>query len=216
MGKWAQAFDPADTVSMKFFTGTFNEIETDFMVIPKGKFRYKKMKMAGLDVQVMEMPYAEDQLSMLILLPSKTLGFVRLMKSQSFVYQLETLMQSIGAQLVKRDMKVMMPKFRLETNHSLIPALSNMGIRKIFQAGVGELQGINGNNNLIVTNLMHKAIIDVSEDGTTADVTSGNIETRDALDEATPIEFRVDHPFMFVIRDRITGMIFAMGKVENV
>jgi len=84
-----------------------------------------------------------------------------------------------------------------------------MGIRDAFHAGMANFSGINGTRSLYISDVIHKAFLEVNEEGTEAAAATGIVSK-----SIKPI-MRVDHPFLFIIRDNHSGSILFLGKIEN-
>ena len=110
--------------------------------------------------------------------------------------------------LKPRRVILMLPKFELETEYNLLEILQDFGLISLSNANT-DFAGINQHQNLRVSRVIHKAYIQVNEDGDT---------TTASKDEATdvgPIPFIVDRPFMFLIRDNSNGLILFLGEVKS-
>ena len=107
---------------------------------------------------------------------------------------------------------VTMPKFKHSYENQLIENMKKMGICRVFNedAQLGKLSSYRG---LSVTKLQQNTLIEVNEEGTTAAaVTMGEIgPTANVL----PSRFIIDHPFIYIIRERTTGVILFIGKVQT-
>jgi len=166
-------------------------------------------------VQALEMPYKEDDISMYVLLPEQRDGLKKILKSSQVEQQVKAVIKDLEKEIPEEKMNVWMPKFKVETSYSLQSALSSIGINKIF-SGQADLSGINGRKDLQVTQIKHKAVVRVDEEGTeAAAVTSIEVGTTSLGDNARATDFRADHPFLFLIKDKATGTVLFIGKVEE-
>jgi serpin B len=109
-----------------------------------------------------------------------------------------------------------LPKFKMTQQFQLQSALGSMGMPLAFGAQA-DFSGITGNRDLLISAVIHKAYVDVNEEGTeaaaaTAVVMRGNMARMQ--EPATPV-FRADHPFIFLIRDNRSGGILFMGRVAD-
>jgi serpin B len=158
------------------------------------------------------MPYVNDSMSMVILLPASKDGLGKVIASP----ELRSAIYNLNNQFDYTAMDVSIQKFKLETDYSLIETLTQMGIRKVFTSEA-DLSGINGQRNLIVSEIKHKAVVKVDEAGTeAAAVTFVAVMPTSAMVPMTPpIEFKADRPFMFLIRNKGTGLVYFIGKVEE-
>jgi serpin B len=94
--------------------------------------------------------------------------------------------------------------------------LSAMGMAQAFQKGAADFSGMTGKRDFWISAAIHKAYIDVNEEGTEAAAATGIVMRSMAMQrEQPPIVFRADHPFLFVIRDNRSGGILFMGRVTD-
>ncbi len=165
--------------------------------------------LATENFQVLELPYVDNGLSMIIFLPNKPDGLGEFEKSLTA----ENLSLWLG-QLQKRKVIVSIPKFKMTSEFSLASTLKSMGMTDAFTAKA-DLSGINGKRDLFISAVIHKAYVDVNEEGTeAAAATAVAIKLLSAGPDQTPV-FRADHPFVFMIRDNNSGGILFMGRVMN-
>jgi serpin B len=107
-----------------------------------------------------------------------------------------------------------MPKFRTETDFTLSDVLPEMGMPDAFDGGVADLSGMDGTRNLYITEVVHKAFVDVDEEGTEAAAATAVIVGEvSAPDPSQTVEFKVDRPFIFLIRDNATKSILFVGRI---
>src|SRR5205085_6633100 len=112
----------------------------------------------------------------------------------------------------RREVNVSLPKFRAEASFSLRDTLSAMGMATAFTTAA-DFSGIDGRRDLTISQVVHKAFIDVSEEGTEAAAATGVGVSLTAF--TPPVAFRADHPFLFLIRDTTTGTILFAGRYEK-
>ena len=84
-----------------------------------------------------------------------------------------------------------------------------------FQGGEADFSGIDGNKDLFISEVFHKAYVDVNEEGTEAAASTAVVMGQRAISLVHTPTFRADHPFLFVIRDQDTGAILFMGRVAD-
>ncbi|HVN04253.1 MAG TPA: serpin family protein [Bryobacteraceae bacterium] len=202
-GKWQSPFKPEATRTEPFRLGNGVSIEAKFMR-QKSTFRYAELPSA----QLLEMNYEGTPLVFDILLPKSDEGLAELERSLDS----ETLAQwcgSLGSEMVD----VAVPKFRAESSFSLKETLSRMGMAEAFGAAA-DFSGIDGRRDLFVSDVVHKAFVDVSEEGTEAAAATGTIVGALAMRRDRTI-FRADHPFLFFIRDTRSGAILFEGRLQR-
>jgi serpin B len=160
--------------------------------------------------QILEMAYAGSGIVFDVLLPKSASGLPDLEKSLTN----ETLTGWLG-QLSNRNVQVGLPKFRAESEFSLEKTLSAMGMPTPF-SGNADLSGISAKHKLTVSQVVHKAFVDVSERGTEAAAATGiAIRMTAIFSPDQPVVFRADHPFLFLIRDTHSGAILFIGRLMN-
>ena len=206
-GDWAKKFDITDTKKEKFYLCDGSSVDTDMMNMKK-KFNMDYIR--ELNAKVLELPYKGHSLSMILLLPDDKDGLANL-EARLTAEHLLKLQWNPGDQL---DVMVSLPRFKLDASASLGRTLSDMGMPALFIAGIADLSKMDGARDLFVSDVIHKAFIEVNEEGSEAAAATAVIF---AFGCAMPrvLEFRADHPFLFAIRCNHTGSLLFMGKVEN-
>jgi len=106
-----------------------------------------------------------------------------------------------------------MPQFEFDSEFSLKDTLAGMGMPIAFSGGA-DFSGMTGNPELFISEVVHKAFVSVNEAGTEAAAATAVIMEYSAVPEH-PVEFTIDHPFIFLIRDIETGAILFVGRVLN-
>jgi len=117
----------------------------------------------------------------------------------------------------EREVIVTLPKFKITSDFDLEKELPKLGMTDIFVAGKADLSGMNGGRNLFVSNVIHKAFVEVNEEGTEAAAATVIVVRPTSIQvnpEPTPV-FRADHPFLFVIRDNRSGAVLFVGRVVD-
>ena len=186
--------------------GTRNE-----PVINQKKFAYEFQPNPN-GFQVLELPYRGNILSMFVLLPKQANGLPALEK----LLTIANLNKWIEAMQEYR-VHLFLPKFKLETFYSLPQVLKAMGMPAAFQPG-----GFTGMSDapeaklLMLSEVAHKAFVEVNEKGTEAAAATAVVAQATSLRVEPPTPtFRADHPFLFLIRDNQSGIILFLGRVMN-
>jgi serpin B len=160
--------------------------------------------------QALELPYRGGRLAFDILLPSPG-GLESLLSRLAGEGPLALL-----AGLTPQRVQLALPKFRLETRFELAGALEALGMRLAFEPGRADLSGIAGKpGDLYVRSVVHEAYLRVDEAGTEAAAATGVGISASALPAQPPVEFVVDRPFAFVLRDVKTGAVLFIGVVSR-
>jgi serpin B len=208
-GDWLNTFENASTQNEEFHTSA-----SQFVMAPlmhrTGSYRYYD----GGTFQVLDLPYAGGELSMDVLLPKDNDGLPAL--EQSFTAS------SINDSLQKLEPedKVILtfPRFTMTQQFELSNALSRMGMPHAF-GSAADFSGMTGKPNFTISAAIHKAYIDVNEQGTEAAAATSIImratAARVPFPTPPPIVFRADHPFLFMIRDTKSSAILFLGRVTD-
>jgi len=160
-------------------------------------------------LQVLEMPYVGEELSMAILLPKKMDGLGQLEEDLSA----EALTRWLAGTR-KRDVIVTIPKFKMTHKFSLESVLRAMGMTDAFSQAA-DFSGMTGRRDLFLSAVIHQAYVDVNEEGTEAAAATGGVMTLTSMmPDRVPV-FRADHSFLFLIRDKTSGSILFFGRVTN-
>jgi len=202
-GDWDRQFKKDLTRKEPFHLSADKKIDVPTMH-DTGHFKY----LDGESFQALEMPYKAKELSMVVLLPKKIDGLGELEKALTPGKVAEWL-----PKLRQQEVAASLPKFKATSEFSLADTLSAMGTKQLFRQGTADLSGMNGQRNLFVSAVIHKAYVEVNEEGTEAAAATGVIVKEDAA--PVRAEFRADHPFFFLIRDNHSGSILFIGRVVN-
>jgi serpin B len=157
--------------------------------------------------QALELPYAGNDLSMVVLLPKKADGLAALEQRLT-----EANVRDWLAKLRPDEVRVALPRFKVESGFELAETLKAMGMRQAF-TGAADFSGMDGRGGLFISAVIHKAYADVNEEGTEAAAATAVLLTRAAV-RLGPV-FRADHPFVFLIRDTRSGSVLFLGRVVN-
>ncbi|MCE5229935.1 serpin family protein [bacterium] len=203
-GNWAEQFEPKRTQEGEFTLADGLKVKAPMMGIKKN---FPNAKLDG--VQLLEMPYVGDRLSMVVILPNEPAGITQLED------RLDTAtLASWIKQMTPREIIVSIPKFKITWGaKQLAEPLKALGMRAAFEGGTADFSGMDGTRNLFISQVVHKAFVEVNEEGTEAAAATGVVMTLTAVRE--PLMFRADHPFLFLIRDKSTGAILFMGRVMD-
>ncbi len=203
-GKWQSPFKPAQTQAEPFHASG-GAVQAQFMHQKTG-FRYADTQ----SIQILEMKYDGTPIAFDILLPKADDGLAELERSLDS-QALATWFRALAPETVDAAI----PKFRAESSFSLTGALSHMGMAEAFSKNA-DFSGIERNGKLFVSAAVHKAFVDVSEQGTEAAAATGFAMRPSAVMRPRPaIVFRADHPFLFFIRDTSSGAILFAGRLTQ-
>jgi len=202
-GNWATQFDKNRTEDAPFHLLSGKSVETPLMH-QKQTCGYAEFE--GL--QVLELPYVGDALSMVVLLPKEVDGLAEL-EHRLTVENLEKWTN----QLRKQEVSIFLPKFSMTSQFQLGKTLASMGMPDAFNMSA-DFSGMDGTKNLFISAVIHKAFVAVDEEGTEAAAATGVVISLKAAPRPAPV-FRADHPFVFIIRDNVSGSILFFGRVVD-
>lgn len=204
-GDWSEKFDRKATQEEQFFLLSGGSVKAQLMTT-RQSCGYNDFQ----DAQVLELPYYGKDLSMIVVLPKKKDGLQELEKNLS----LDRLKSWTGA-LRKREVVVYLPRFKATSEFRLDHVLGSMGMPDAFNAEKADFSGMDGKKgNLFIGMAIHKAYVDVNEEGTEAAAATA-VGIRTTSMPISPPVFRADHPFLFMIRHNPTGAILFMGRIVN-
>ena len=146
-----------------------------------------------------------------IFLPQKKDGLSSL--ENVFSYEYLTLFQ---LQMPSKEIEVYLPKFKLEQKFSLNDNLKTMGMLLAFDEKFADFSGMADlipGQLLYISNVIHKAFVEVNEEGTEAAAATAVVMEEAGYQTSSPkTVFRADHPFIFLIKDNRTGVILFLGR----
>ena len=204
-GDWAEKFDAGWTRDADFTLANGKKVKTPLMT---GTVSAGYADFDGYSL--LDLPYAGEKLSLLVLLPEAANRLPDIEKKLTF----EWLARS-SASLRTRSVQVALPRFELETSYSLKPALSEMGMPTVF--GEADLTGLTDApeaSELQITKVLHKAFIEVNEMGSEAAAATAVVIAPRGIGPA-PATFFANRPFAFAIRHRETGQLLFLGRLTQ-
>jgi serpin B len=161
------------------------------------------------DAQVLEVRYA-GRMSMIIALPRGKNGLAQVERTMND----KTIASWVNALKMTR-VKLTLPRFTMTSSYKLRTILESMGIRSAFDWRTADFSGIDGTRELSLDQVLHKAFVAVDERGTeAAAATALGMRIGGLAPPPTPpVEFRADHPFVFIVQDVNAGSVLFMGRV---
>ncbi|MBN2703021.1 MAG: outer membrane lipoprotein-sorting protein [Pontiellaceae bacterium] len=191
-GNWAEQFDPENTREASFHLSAEESVQVPMMSLTTGFKLAQNEKM-----QALELPYQGGDLSMIILLSNE---------GEKLEWVDPTTLQ-----FNEMEVMVRLPKFKMETAFTLNDTLTQMGMNDAF-SDKADFSGMTGApNDLYIGEVLHKAFIEVNEEGTEAAAATAVVMKLRGI----PQQFIVDRPFLFCIRENTTGTILFIGRVMN-
>ena len=206
-GIWKTQFDPVNTTNRTFEVSAETSIEAPTMnlVDTEDVFYYTETD----DLQILELPYTGDDISMVILLP----------RNNDLSPIIDTIESDVLSEwtgsMVEKNVDIYLPKFKVETSYSLSDYLIDLGMNISFTSSA-DFSGITGGRDLFINKVIHKAFIDVNEEGTEAAAATAVVMTTSINGNGpSRIIFDCNHPFMYLIQHKQTGTILFMGSIND-
>ncbi|MGI9456406.1 MAG: serpin family protein [Aeoliella sp.] len=206
-GTWAEQFKERLTKDAPFHLSASDKVMTPLM--------YQKEKLRLLEIdgyQAISIPYQGNQWSMVVVLPNEVDGLAAIEEAltvEELAYRLAILEQQ-----KPQDVALHLPKFKLETDYDLTTHCQELGMKDAFAADRANFSGMGWpEGELWISQIAHKAVVEVNEEGTEAAAATAVPLAARALPRYPT--FRADHPFLILIRDNQTGSILFMGRVVD-
>lgn len=198
-GRWARKFDRRLTRPDSFFIVREQTVTVDMM------YQTSQFKIETFDTfKALELPYWGEDVSMVILLPNRIDGLKKLECSLTIKNFSDWMKRLRSSQTARVD--IALPRFKLASDFQLKKQLSDMGMPGAFANA--DFSGMTGSKDLFISSIVHKAMVDVNEEGTEAAAATGIVMDSIEL-------FRADHPFLFLIVDNSSGTILFLGRMVN-
>ena len=214
-GKWIKYFEKESNLKLPFFNFKKNEnkklIET---MIQTDYFNYKE----NSDMQIIELPFLEDFMSAIIILPSVTQDINKFIDT---LFQKKSDFDKIINKLDYAKVYLELPKFEIEFSEILNDVIKELGMKKLFDYMQADLSGLDKNKNIYVSKIIHKTYLKVNEVGTeAAAVTAVVLNEMVLFDEREKIyKMIINRPFIFLIKNNRFPLgydLVFMAKIENI
>ena len=206
---WETQFDKENTAP-----GMFSVARSLSKKVPMMSLMNHKMNFADLDqldCSMIELPYKGNRIVMQVILPNQINGVFDLENKLS-----EGDLNSLFSENMENiRVDLTLPRFKLFHSLSLSDSLKQMGMADMFSAGKADFSGITGTRDLFVSSVIQKIFVEVNEEGSEAAAATEVVVRFMSRPPTENQTFNVDHPFIFISRDRLTGMILFQGRVVD-
>lgn len=202
-GMWKSQFDESKTIDMPF--QKYGSIRVD---VPMMKQETEFNVYKGNGFVMAEFPYGQGNFVMDVILPDE----------QSCSCSTPNLLSDAGfkswlSQMSNEKIDLSFPRFRYGYQKTLTEVLSNMGMGIAFTEAA-DFSNISDQYDLLINDVLHQTFIETNEEGTeAAAVTVVGIGVTSA--PPAPLVFKMDHPFIYIIRETTTNSIIFMGRVAD-
>ncbi|XP_055916247.1 serine protease inhibitor 42Dd-like isoform X4 [Eupeodes corollae] len=210
-GEWEKKFEKEKTAEEDFFINENDSVKVEMM---NGKAKYNYGYFEELDCTAIEMPYRDSDLVMLVLLPNSRTG----LKSLEEKLQTTDLHELTTQKMSVEEVVVKFPKFKVEFSAELTEPLKKLGIKKMFNNDAEFGNILDSEENLHVSKVIHKAFIEVNEEGAEAAAATGvTIAVKCAF---FPMRKKVNRfiankQFFYIIWTKNKNIIFAGKLLDN-
>lgn len=209
-GLWQVQFDEVNTTDRDFTVSSADtvQVETMKLIDTEDKFNYTYTD----DLQILELPYTGGDISMMIFLPKEGVELKDIISSlnrEDYISWID--------EMYETNADIYLPKFKFETSYRLNDYLKELGMVDAFSNNA-DFSGIDGTKNLFISSVLHKAFVEVNEEGTEVAAATAVIMDLKAIGPDEPPEriiFDCNHPFVFTIHHKETGTILFMGTVDD-
>ncbi len=200
-GMWLKPFDPSLTRKAPFYITKDKSVEVD-MMFKNTTTNYTEDQSA----QVLELPYAGEKISMIIVLPKKSLD--QLEKDLSL-----DLLKGWIKNFKQEEVDIYLPKFKIEYRTYLKEPLMSMKMVDAFTDAAADFSKMDGTRTLKIHDVIHQSFIEVNEEGTEAAAATAVIIVGKGLSMSKV--FKADKPFIFFIYDKTNDLILFMGRLVD-
>ncbi|KAF5919042.1 hypothetical protein HPG69_003677 [Diceros bicornis minor] len=205
-GHWQWKFDKKNTVEEKFW---LNKDTSKSVQMMKQTSSFKFTELEDVQAKILEIPYTGKDLSMVLLLPNEVDGLKKLEDKLTA----EKLIEWTSSQNMRETLvDLYLPRFKVEESYDLKDTMKSMGMLDAFSQQDADFSGMTGSRGLVVSKILHKSFVEVTEEGTEAAAATGI-----SLELSSPLiySFHCDHPFLFFIKHNKTNSILFLGRVSS-
>lgn len=208
-GEWVHQFKKTATSEHPFYLTESTSTNVPLM-IQTDNFEFYHDK--HLQCKILQMKFKQHKLEMMFMLPDSIEGLDDLESNLS-----SEVIQGWYAEAKSAKVRVMLPKFKFTQDFSLVQNLKDIGISDLFSSSA-DLSGISEKDDLFVSDVVHKAFLEINEDGCEAAAATAVVmrcKKRSLKSQPEPKMFKADHPFLFLIHSIESGAIVFMGRVKH-
>lgn len=203
-GEWKHSFDLSESGP-----GPFNLAGGGTKSVRMMRQNAELNHYADENFSVVELPYGRGNYSMLVVLPAQGTGIGHVMQNLSS----ETWQLITSDQLAPRKVDLKFPALKFAFEQRLKDVLTGMGMGVAFTPGQAGFAGINPTADLFINDVIHKAFVEVNEEGTEAAAVTAVEFAVTSVGPDTPVAFYVDRPFLFFIKEKYTNTVIFAGKI---
>uniref|UniRef100_A0A665U2Z8 Serpin domain-containing protein n=1 Tax=Echeneis naucrates TaxID=173247 RepID=A0A665U2Z8_ECHNA len=206
-GQWKNKFDSHNVFASDFHITQSLSCSVD-MMFQETQFRYQFYPQDK--VQVLEMPYSGDDITMVLILPSRDATLTQVVEENLDLTKLTKWLNGMK----ETNVALHVPRFRVEDSMSLREKLEAMGLTDLFSPEKASLPGMldNGGGGLFISDAFHKAFLEVTEEGSEAAAATGVVAVGRSINLNREV-FLADRPFLLLIRESTINALLFIGRV---
>ncbi|GFS44190.1 hypothetical protein TNIN_8891 [Trichonephila inaurata madagascariensis] len=198
--QWKWQFNPQATEPNGFFYITpHHRVQVPIM---SGKMHVALGYNPSTGASILELPFVQPRISMFLVLPDSTRGYLQLNA---------TSLKSLIGRMQKQEVNIRLPRFTIDMTPQLTGLLWTLGIKDIFSPIEADLRGIS--NGLFVTDMIHRALIQVDEKGSLANAATVSLAER--IGQVDEQYFEANRPFIFLVIDKKSGVVLFIGRIAS-
>ncbi|XP_005868773.1 PREDICTED: serpin B3, partial [Myotis brandtii] len=166
-GQWNEKFDPKKTEQGQFW---LNKDTSKLVQMMKQSNMFKFASLEDMQAKILEIPYKDKDLSMVLLLPNEIDGLQQLEDKLTAEKLIEW---TSSRNMSMSHVHVHLPRFKVEQSFDLQVTMKALGMVDAFSSGDADFSGMSGSGGLVISAIVHKAFVEVNEEGTEAAAATG-------------------------------------------
>ncbi|XP_070276525.1 serpin B3 [Myotis yumanensis] len=206
-GQWNEKFDPKKTEQGQFW---LNKDTSKVVQMMKQSHMFKFASLEDMQAKILEIPYKDKDLSMVLLLPNEIDGLQQLEDKLTAEKLIEW---TSSRNMSMSHVHVHLPRFKVEQSFELQVTMKALGMVDAFSSQDADFSGMSGSGDLVISAMIHKSFVEVTEEGTEAAAATGiGISVTSVPNYEM---FHCDHPFLFLIKHNKTNSILFFGRFSS-
>jgi len=200
-GAWLTKFKKENNTTEDFQINKRESIETIFMNNSINSWYYEDKY-----CEIVDIPYSNEKISLLVILPKTYKKLKKVEKKLNYEYY-----SNYVNNRARKRINLSFPKFNIESEFDLNESLNKLGIKEAFTMSA-DFSGITKQEKLYISKVVHKANIEVDEEGTEAAAATAVIMRKTSIN-VDEVKFKANRPFIYMIRNQETNTIYFVGKI---
>ncbi|XP_014448404.1 serpin B6 [Tupaia chinensis] len=206
-GNWERQFERESTRESPFKVSK-DVVKPVQMMYMKSTF--KMTHVGEISTTILVLPYVSQELNMVIMLPDENTELKTVEEEITYEKFLDWTRDDM---MDEEEVKVFLPRFKLEENYDMGAVLRRLGMTDAFEQGSADFSGMSSRRDLFLSKVVHKSFVEVNEEGTEAAAATAAVIM--LLCARIIPSFRADRPFLFFIREQQTNGILFVGRFSS-